>query len=119
MTDKITAGGAINSNNITTGAVTFGSDPATVSMQEVFENIAEERAYQNAGAGNAKRHEDMPPLTPGEIILAMEKTLEDARAAWYKPDGPKNCRPHIRKVAALGVQLLERTGVAPVSDRGY
>lgn len=80
--------------------------------------LASERAYQTAQQGNAKRHADAPPvLSPGEVILAMEKCLTDAREAWYKPDGGKACLDHVRKVTALGFQALENHG-APIREFG-
>lgn len=77
---------------------------------EVYVAIESERSYQDAQAGNAKRHTNQPPMTPGELILCMEKCLTDARDAWYKPDGGIGCLPYIRKVTALGVQCMERFG---------
>jgi len=81
-----------------------------VNRNEVYAAIDSERAYQDVGAGNAKRHEAMPSMTPGEHILCIEKILNDAREAWYKPDGGVNCLPHLRKAAALAVQCMERYG---------
>lgn len=83
------------------------------TRQEVYAAIDTERQYQDAGVGNAKRHEAMPPMTPGEHILCIEKVLNDAREAWYKPDGGVHCLPHLRKAAALSVQCMERYG-API-----
>lgn len=82
---------------------------------EAYDAIDSERDYQDKQRGNAKRHDGQPPMTPGELILCMEKCLADAREAWYKPDGGAGCLPHIRKVAALGVQCMERFG-APVRE---
>jgi hypothetical protein len=78
--------------------------------ERVYMAVDSERDYQDAQAGNAKRHEDQPPMTPGEFILCMEKCLQDARDAWYKPDGGRGCMEYIRKVTALGVQAMERHG---------
>lgn len=81
------------------------------TREQVYNAIDSERAYQDAGMGNANRHANAPDrLLPGEIILCMEKCLADARAAWYAPDGRTACLPHLRKVAALGVQVLENYG---------
>lgn len=82
---------------------------------EVYAAIDGERDYQDAGRGNAKRlppHEG-EPLTAGEIIACMQKCLNDALDAWYKPGGSTAAQEYIRKVAALGVQSMERYG-APV-----
>lgn len=82
-----------------------------ISRSEVYSAVDSERAYQDAGAGNANRHADAPDrLLPGEIILCMEKCLADAREAWYRPDGGTACLPFIRKVTALGVQAMENYG---------
>lgn len=89
----------------------------TIPELEVLKAIASERAYQNAGAGNAKRHPDQPEMTPGEIILCMEKCLQAARDTWYRPDGGKECLHDIRKVVALGCQAMELYG-APKRE-GY
>lgn len=87
----------------------------SLPREKAYAAIDSERDYQDAQRGNAKRHENQPPMTPGELILCMEKCLHDARVAWYAPDGGTVCLDHIRKVAALGVQALERFG-APVRN---
>jgi hypothetical protein len=84
------------------------------NRNEVYEVIDGERAYQDAGRGNAKRHENAPPqLSPGECLLCMEELLADARRAWYKPDGATAMLPFIRKATAVGVQLMENYGAPP------
>lgn len=80
------------------------------TKNEVMGAVLSEREYQDDQRGNAKRHEGQPPMTPGELILCMEKCLEDARRAWYAPDGGEACLPHVRKVTALGFQCMERYG---------
>lgn len=95
--------------------MTIGNKEA--SEHDVLVAVASERAYQDAGAGNAKRHPGQPDMTPGEIILCMEKCLADARATWYRPDGGKACLHDIRKVVALGCQAMELHG-APKRE-GY
>lgn len=80
----------------------------------VYDVIDGERAYQDRGAGNAKRHENQPPvMTPGEYLLCMEEVFEQARAAWYKPDGSRVCLESVRKIAALGVACMEHHGAPP------
>lgn len=81
-----------------------------VTRAEVYAAVDSERDYQDAQIGNAKRHEGQPSMTPGELILCMEKSLHDAREAWYKPDGGVGCLDFVRKVTALGVQCMERYG---------
>lgn len=80
------------------------------SRAEVFSAIDGERAYQDEGRGNAKRHEGSPVMNPGECILCLEHLVVEARNAWYKPDGGKACLPHIRKLAAVAVQCMENYG---------
>jgi hypothetical protein len=80
------------------------------TRQEVYSAIDGERAYQDAGKGNAQRHDGMPEMTPGEILLCMEKLMNDAREVWYSPDGGVNCLPYVRKVTAMGVKLMEHYG---------
>lgn len=88
-----------------------GYQALNAGREGAYAAIDSERAYQDAGRGNAKRHEGAAPhLSPGEIILAMEKCLHDARLAWYTPDGATTCLPHLRKVTALGVQAMENYG---------
>lgn len=80
------------------------------SRAEVFSAIDGERAYQDAGQGNARRHEGRPEMNPGECILCIEHLVHEARKAWYKPDGGTACLPHIRKLAAVAVQCMENHG---------
>ncbi len=80
------------------------------SRKEVYNTINGERDYQDAGHGNAKRHAGMPDMTPGEYLLCMEVCLEDARQAWYQPDGGHFCLEFVRKVTALGVACMELHG---------
>ena len=83
----------------------------TPEREAAYNAIDSERDYQDAGKGNANRHANAPDrLLPGEIILAMEVCLADARAAWYKPDGGKACLPFLRKCGRLAVQALENYG---------
>jgi hypothetical protein len=78
---------------------------------QVYAVINGERDYQDAGIGNAKRHENQPPvMTPGEYLLCMEECLQQARTRWYKPDGSAQCLDSIRKVAALAVACMEHHG---------
>ena len=78
---------------------------------EVYAVIDGERAYQDAGTGNAQRHADADKaMTPGEFLLCMEKVLADARNVWYTPEGGKKSLEYVRKVAALAVQCMELHG---------
>jgi hypothetical protein len=88
-----------------------GYQSLNVGREGAYAAIDSERAYQDAGRGNAQRHEgSSPKLMPGEVILCIEKCLHDAREAWYKPNGGKECLPYLRKVAALAVQAMENYG---------
>lgn len=90
--------------------------PVRPSLRDaVYRVIDGERDYQEAGRGNAQRQGAPPKLTPGELILCMEKCLAEARDAWYKPNGGTACLPFLRKVTALGVQGLENYG-APARE---
>lgn len=80
------------------------------SRETVYAAIDSERDYQEAQKGNSRRHEGQPPMTPGEYILCMERCLNAAREAWYKPDGGVACLDDIRKVTALGVSCMELHG---------
>jgi len=83
------------------------------TRKQAYAAIDSERDYQDAQKGNALRREGQPDMTPGELILCMEKCLSDAREAWYKPNGGEGCLPFIRKVTGLGVQCMERWGAPP------
>lgn len=80
------------------------------TRDEVYLALDTERNYQDAQRGNAKRHDGAADMTPGELLLCMEKCLQDARDAWYKPDGGVKCLDFVRKVSALGVQCMELYG---------
>lgn len=69
-----------------------------------------ERDYQDAGRGNAKRHEGRPELTVGEHILILEKLVADARVEWYKPDGRNTAIEHVRKIGGVAVRCMELYG---------
>ena len=81
------------------------------SRINAFHAINTERAYQEAQRGNAKRHEGEPlVMTVGEYIVCMEKCMNDAREAWYKPDGNPAALNFLRKVAGLAVACMEHHG---------
>jgi hypothetical protein len=86
---------------------------------DAFRAINTERAYQDAGHGNAERHAGIPKkMTPGEAILYMHKCLRDAEDAVYKGGtGALDCLDYIRKVSALGVQIMENYGAPLRPDR--
>jgi hypothetical protein len=86
-----------------------------VTRAEVYAAINGERDYQDAGRGNAARHQNAPPvMTMGEYILCMEKCLADARTDWYRPQAEEaSCLEFVRKVTALGVAMMEHYGAPP------
>ena len=92
----------------------------TTTRLKAYSAVDSERNYQDAGRGNAKRHEDMPEMTPGEFLLCREHCLATARASWYKPDGSVACLDHVRKITALGVQCMEIHGAPhrPLLEEG-
>ena len=91
------------------------------AREAAYKIIDGESDYQDAGKGNAAPHivpETGAPrangaLTPGEGLLCIEQIVEEARAAWYKPDGWYKMLPYIRKIAGVSVQLLENYGAPP------
>lgn len=81
------------------------------SRAAALEALFSERAYQDKQLGNARRHEGQGHMTPGECLLTIEECALRARAAWYAPDGGVNVMPHLRKVAGVAFQAMERFGV--------
>lgn len=84
------------------------ADPRTVA----FEAIECERAYQDAGFGNARNTEGRH-MTPGEIVLCLDKLISDAKHIWYKPESNSKLAHVIRKIGGVAVQFMERYGTAP------
>jgi hypothetical protein len=82
------------------------------TMRDVFNVIEGERAYQDAGTGNAARHEEKA-MSVGEFILCMEEYCAKERAAWCKAGGVTPSLHEIRKVTALGVHCMELHGAVP------
>ena len=87
-----------------------------VERAVVYKAIDEERAYQDAGRGNAKRTEqpgtETEQLTLGEGILCIEQLIAKARTEWYTPNGNQAALCQLRKATAVAVQLQENYGVA-------
>lgn len=84
------------------------SEPRTLA----FEAIETERLYQDAGFGNAA-NTNGNRMTPGEIVLCIDKINGDAKHAWYKPGSTAKVGELMRKVGALAVQYMERYGATP------
>jgi hypothetical protein len=66
-----------------------------------------ERDYQDAGLGNSRGG---GMNTVPEHILVMSKLLDDARNAWYKPDGTADALEHVRKIGGVATRCLEMHG---------
>lgn len=83
-----------------------------VPRHDVYRAIDTERTYQDKCTlpGSARLHGSSPIQDAGAFILCMEECLAQARAAWYKPGGDKDCLPFVRKTTALGVQMMELYG---------
>lgn len=80
--------------------------------EHVYEAVDTERAYQDAGKGNAARHEQKA-MTVGEFICCMEEYVAKARAEWVKAGGVQPALHDVRKAVALGVQCMEFHGAPP------
>lgn len=86
-----------------------------VDRHAVYEAIDGERAYQDAGRGNAFRTTqpgtETEELTLGEGLLCIEELLRKARTCWYTPNGNVATLDQLRKLTAVAVQLQENYGV--------
>lgn len=69
--------------------------------------IDSERDYQDAGRGNAAAN-DMNSV--GEHLLVIEKLLNDAKLAWYTPDGGPDALDHVRKIGGVATRCMEVHG---------
>jgi len=86
----------------------------TIERQEAYAAIDSERDYQDAMTADPSRQDMIENLSAGDIILAMENCLSEARATWYLGSVSHYAAAHaIRKVAALGVRFMEVHGSPP------
>lgn len=87
------------------------------AQDKAFEALITERLYQDAEFGNAARTVTdgvgKKGLTPGEIILTIDKLNGDAKQQWYKPNNTAKVADTMRKIGGCALQFLERYG-APV-----
>jgi hypothetical protein len=83
---------------------------------EIFETIRGELRYQDAMTRQDSHVRE--GLTTGELILAMDKILKDAKDAWYSERPPHTQTRHLlRKVAALCVRVGIDNGGLPKRDQ--
>jgi hypothetical protein len=88
------------------------------TRETVFEALSGERTYQDAMSADPARPDMVPEMSMGEIILAMEHTLGEARRIWYGDSKPYHATiEHLRKVGGLSVKAMEQFGV--VYRQGY
>lgn len=82
------------------------------TREEVYHAIDTERAYQQAQRGNSKPHDEHRdrPLSTGECLYCIEELLDQARKAWYRPDGRDDALGIVRKIAGVAVQCMENHG---------
>lgn len=81
----------------------------SIARSLAYKAIDTERDYQDAGKGNAARHEEKK-MTVGEFICCMDEYISKARAEWVKAGGVPASLHDIRKVAGLAVQCMELHG---------
>lgn len=78
-----------------------------MTIEEVFEEIKKERAYQENKWGNFEQH---PQSLPGYLLI-MKKELEEAENGWMKNSTGRNHVLHeILQVAAVAIACLEEHG---------
>jgi hypothetical protein len=86
------------------------------AFEVAIEAIETERAYQDAGCGNASAvpgidgGEPTTPMSPEACLLCIEELTATARKVWYKPGGSQAVQHFFRKIGGVAVQALERYG---------
>lgn len=82
------------------------------SRELVYRTLDGERDYQDAASADPSRPDMVPEMSMGEIILAMEHALGEARRAWYSDARPYPATiEYLRKVGGLTVKAMEQFGV--------
>lgn len=77
------------------------------SIEEVFEKIKAERAYQDAKWGSL---EEKKQELVGYLVI-LEKELEEAKNGWMKnKDGRDSALAEIVQIAAVAVACLQQYG---------
>jgi hypothetical protein len=85
---------------------------AKMTRAEVYDVIDGERDYQRSEILNPNRPDMVPQLSVGETIVAIEKTLDDARRHWYHgANEHPAAMADLRKIAGLAVQAGENYGM--------
>ena len=83
---------------------------APLERVAAYKALDSERDYQDDGVQDPDKP-SMKPLTPGEILLAMEYCIKAASANWYHEAHPHPMATEfIRKIGGLAVQYMEQYG---------
>ena len=83
-----------------------------MDTQNILEIIVDERNYQDKEAANPSRPDIKDEMAMGEILLAIEYNMAQARTAWYPASAPYGTvTNYLRKVAALCVKAGEQFGM--------
>lgn len=81
-----------------------------MNRNQVYNIISEEREYQD----NRSEPDMVLDMSMGEILLAMEHNMAEARKVWYKDSADwdySSTMHYLRKVLALGVKAGEEYGI--------
>jgi hypothetical protein len=82
------------------------------ARERAYQCIDGERDYQDAMSASADRPDMVEEMTMGELILATEHALAEARRAWYSDAKPYPATlEYLRKVGGLTVKAMEQFGV--------
>lgn len=82
----------------------------TAIENQIFDTIRGELRYQDDMSRQDTHVREQ--LTTGELLLAMDKLLTDAKASWYCEQPPHTQTRHlVRKVAALCVRIGMNDGL--------
>jgi hypothetical protein len=93
-------------------AALSGSPRLMASRELVYRTIDGERDYQDAASADPARPDMVQQMSMGEIILAAEHALAEARRAWYSDSRPYPATiEYLRKVGGLVVKAMEQFGV--------
>lgn len=82
------------------------------SRELVYRTLDGERDYQDDMSRDPARPDMVQEMSMGEIILATEHALSEARRAWYSDSRPYPATiEYLRKVGGLVVKAMEQFGV--------
>ncbi len=83
-----------------------------MKRDRVFKIIDDEREYQNDMSMSMSRMDIKAEMTMGDILLAIEHNLSEARRIWYRDQYPHtSTTDYLRKIAALCVKAGEDFGM--------